>query len=113
LSPGFYVKGFGGKFVNPDSGAFVLGGEVGNDAILFDRISGFVSYDLGVFVPNKNGQIFESSSSANALMQASFGARYNLSGIVSLSAAATQAVFFNANNSLVTSGATLTFEVGL
>lgn len=113
LSPGFYVKGFGGQFSDPSATAIAAGGEVGNDALLIGRVSGLVSYALGVFAPSEAGRIFEASSRVNAMMQAAIGARYNFSGVASMSVAATQAVFFNANNSLVTSGATLTLEVGL
>lgn len=113
MSPGFYVKGFGGQFTNTASNATVAGGEVGNDAVLVGRISGVVCYDLGLFVPSQAGLIFDASSKVNALMQAGFGLRYNFGGIASMSALASQAVFFNGNNSLVTSGATITLEVGL
>jgi hypothetical protein len=113
LSPGFYLKGFGGQFTNPQANATVLGGEVGNDALLVGRVSGTVAYDLGLFVPSQSGLIFEASSKVNAMMQAGFGLRYNFGGIASMSAMVSQAVFFNGNNSLVTSGATVTLEVGL
>ncbi len=113
LSPGFYIKGFGGRFMNTQANATTLGGEVGNDAVLLGRISGVVSYDLGLFIPSQSGLIFESSSQLNAMMQAGFGLRYNFGGVASMSALVSQAVFFNGNNSLVTSGATVTLEVGL
>ncbi len=113
LKPGFYVKAFGGRFTNPSANASVGGGEIGNDSLLFGRVSGLVSYDLGVIMPSQSGTVFEGSSGVNALMQAGFGLRYNFGGIASMSAAATQAVFFNGNNSLVTSGGTVTLEVGL
>ena len=113
LSPGFYVKGFGGRFSDASASALVAGGEVGNDALLVGRVSGLVSYGVGLFVPSQSGAVFEASSKVNAMMQAAFGVRYNFGGIISTSVAATQTVFFNANNSLVSSGATFTLEVGL
>ncbi len=113
LSPGFYVKGFGGQFSNSSASALVAGGEVGNDAVLVGRVSGLVSFGLGIFVPSQTGAIFAASSKVNAMMQAALGARYNFNGIASASLAATQAVFFNANNSLISTGATVTIEVGL
>ena len=113
LSPGFYVKGYVGQFITPLTSATVAGGELGNDALLIGHVSGLVSYSAGLFSPSSAGTIFDGSASLNALMQASFGLRYNVSGIASLSAAATQGVFFNANNSYVTSGLTATLEVGL
>jgi len=113
LKPGFYMKVFGGRFASPDASATVAGGEVGNDSLLFGRVSGLVSYDLGLFMPSQSGTVFEGSSSLDAMMQAGFGLRYNFGGIASVSTAITQAVFFNGNNSLVASGATVTLEVGL
>lgn len=113
LSPGFYVKGFAGQYISPAANATLAGGEVGNDSLLFGRFSGLVSYDLGVFMPSQSGLVFSGSSGLNAMMQAGFGLRYNFGGIASASIAATQAVFFNGNNSLVTSGGTATLEVGL
>lgn len=113
LSPGFYVKGFAGQYISKQANASVAGGEVGNDALLFGRVSGLVSYDLGVFSPSTPGLIFEASSKINAMMQAGFGLRYNFGGLASMSGAITQAVFFNGNNSMVTSGALVTLEVGL
>ena len=113
LKPGFYVKGYAGRFANPVGAATIGGGEIGNDSLLFGRVSGLVSYDLGLFLPSQTGTIFDASSSVNMMMQAGFGVRYNFGGIAAVSAAVTQAVFFNANNSLVTSGGMLTLEVGL
>jgi hypothetical protein len=113
VKPGFYVKGFAGQFSNPLAKATVAGGEVGNDSLLLGNISGLVSYDLGVFMPSQAGTVFDASSKLDAMMQAGFGLRYNFGGIASISAAVTQAVFFNGNNSLVTSGGTFTLEVGL
>lgn len=113
LKPGFYVKGFAGRFSNPAGGAAAAGAEVGNDALLFGRFSGLASYDLGIFMPSQPGTIFDASSGTNAMMQAGFGLRYNFGGIASISGALTQAVFFNGNNSLVTGGGTLTLEIGL
>lgn len=113
VKPGFYVKGFAGQFSAPASKATLLGGEVGNDSLLVGNISGLVSYDLGVFSPSDTNTVFEGSSKLNAMMQAGFGLRYNFGGIASISAAVTQAVFFNGNNSLVSSGGTFTLEVGL
>lgn len=113
LKPGFYVKGFAGHYSTAAHNAFTAGGEVGNDALLIGPVSGLVSYAAGVFAPNEAGTIFEASSSVNAMVQAAVGARYNIRGVAAVSAAATQAVFFNANNSFVTFGLNLTLEVGL
>jgi hypothetical protein len=113
VKPGFYVKGFAGQFSNPMAKATVAGGEVGNDSLLFGNISGLVSYDLGLFMPSDPGTVFEASSKVNAMMQGGFGLRYNFGGIASVSAGITEAVFFNGNNSFVTSGGTFTLEVGL
>lgn len=113
LSPGFYVKGYAGQFSDTASSATLGGAEIGNDALLYKRISGLVSFGAGVFSPAKADDIFEGSDKMNAHMMASVGARYNMGGVLSLSLSGTQAVFFNANNSLVTRGATVTIEVGL
>lgn len=113
LSPGFYVKGYGGQFNSASASALVAGGEVGNDALLYQRLSGLVSYSAGLFSPSEAGSVFSASSKVNMIMMASFGVRYNFNGAASLSAAVTQGVFFNADNSLVTNGAAVTFEVGL
>lgn len=113
LKPGFYVKGFAGRFLNPTASATVGGAELGNDALLFGPISGLTSFAAGIFSPTEAGTIFEASSNLNAMMQAAVGARYNIKGAASISAAASQAVLFNANNSLVLFGVNITIEVGL
>ena len=113
LSPGFYVKGYGGQFSDDQDSAYLAGGEIGNDALLFNKVSGLVSFGLGLFSAQTAGTIFEGSTKLDAHMMASVGARYNFGGSASVSLAATQAVLFNANNSLVTRGATFTVEVGL
>lgn len=113
LSPGFYVKGFGGTFLAPGANAILAGGEIGNDALLIGILSGHVSYAAGIFAPATKGAIFDASSTLNAMMQATFGLRLNFGGNYSVSAGATQAVLFNANNSKVISGANLTLEIGL
>lgn len=113
LSPGFYVKGYGGQFSDDKNSALLGGGEIGNDALIFGRVSGLVSFGLGLLSPATAGTIFEGSTKLDAHMMASVGARYNFGGSASISLAATQAVLFNANNSLVTRGATFTVEVGL
>ena len=113
LSPGFYVKGFGGQFSDDQNSAMLGGGEIGNDALLVGRVSGLVSFGLGLFSPTKEDAIFAGSEKLNMTMMAAVGARYNMGGIVSISLSGTQAVFFNANNSLVTRGLMATLEVGL
>ena len=113
LSPGFYLKGFAGQYITSAADATIAGGEIGNDALLFGKLSGIVSYAAGVFLPLTAGAVFEGSKKVNAMAQASAGLRYNLNGETSMSVAATQLVLFNANNSHVTYGINFTLEVGL
>jgi hypothetical protein len=113
LSPGFYVKGYAGQIHAPNAAGGVFAGELGNDALLIGRLSGVVSYAAGIFNPEQSGTFFDGSSAFNGFVQASVGLRYNMGGLASVSAAATQAALFNANNSYVTYGGLLSLEVGL
>lgn len=113
LSPGFYLKGFGGQWATPLTSAFIGGGEIGNDALLFGVVSGFVSYGMGAFSPASEGAIFAGSSKLNVFMNATVGARYNIDGFASLAIAGSQVVFYNQNNSLVSTGLQASLEVGL
>lgn len=119
FGPGFYMKYFAGQYLAPSEGATgnmtstVGGAEIGNDALLFNSVSGYVAYGLGVFAPASKDDIFAGSTRLNAMMQGSVGLRLNFDGFASLSAGGTQTVFFNQNNSYVTHGWMLTLEVGL
>jgi hypothetical protein len=113
LSPGFYVKGTVGQWINPVTNGNMFGGEIGNDALLVGSVSGFVSYGLGVFMPSSAGSIFEGSTNYNVMMNAAVGLRYNFEGFASIAIAGTQAAIYNANNSLVSTGVQASLEVGL
>lgn len=113
LSPGFYVKGTIGQWINPVTNGNMFGGEIGNDALLVGAVSGFVSYGLGVFMPSAAGAIFDGSSNYNVMMNAAVGLRYNLQGFASIAIAGTQAAIYNPNNSLVSTGVQASLEVGL
>lgn len=113
LSPGFYVKGFGGQWTSLEASGLALGGEIGNDALLIGALSGFVTYGMGMFSPNIAGTAFDGSGKYNVLMSASFGVRYNVQGFASLAVSAVQLGFYNQNNSLVTNGVQASLEVGL
>ncbi|MBL7687550.1 MAG: hypothetical protein JNJ49_05905 [Bdellovibrionaceae bacterium] len=113
LSPGFYVKGFGGQWSTAVTTAFVAGGEIGNDALLVGAMSGFVSYGMGLFSPSGEGAVFAGSSKYNILMNATLGIRYNIDGFASLALAGSQIAFYNQNNSLVSTGLQASLEVGL
>ncbi|MDX9732352.1 MAG: hypothetical protein RBT63_11315 [Bdellovibrionales bacterium] len=113
LSPGFYAKGFGGQWTTPITDAFVAGAELGNDSLLFGSVSGFVSYGIGIFSPNAENEIFAGSKKLNILMTATLGFRYNLEGFASFGVAVIQSAIHNPNNSLLSTGAQLSLEVGL
>lgn len=113
LSPGFYVKGVVGQWITPVASGNMLGGEIGNDALLAGAVSGFVSYGLGLFMPSAPDAIFAGSTKMNVMMNAAVGLRYNLEGFASFALAGTQAVIYNANNSLVSTGVQASLEVGL
>lgn len=114
LTTGFFVKGAVGQWITPsNTNAVVALGEIGNDSLLAGRISGFVTYGLGLFIPPSAGTIFTGSQRTNLLMQATMGLRYNISGFASFSASAIQAAAFNANNSLVSNGFQVSIEVGI
>lgn len=113
VTPGFYVKGYGGQLHAPNAAGGLFATEVGNDALLIGRISGETAIAAGIFTPETTGTFFEGSSKINAFVQATFGLRYNFSGLVSVSVAATQLAIFNQNNSLVTRGGLVSLEVGL
>lgn len=113
LSPGFYVKGFGGQWSTVVTSAFVAGGEIGNDALLVGAFSGFVSYGMGLFSPSGDGAVFAGSSKYNVLMNATLGIRYNIDGFASIAFAGSQIAFYNQNNSLVSTGLQASLEVGL
>jgi hypothetical protein len=113
LSPGFYIKGFGGQYQSFTVSSVIAGGEIGNDALLFGNFSGLVSYAAGFFLPTSKDDVFLGSKTINLMAQAAVGLRYNINGVASLSAAGTQIVLFNANNSHVTYGLNMTLEVGL
>jgi hypothetical protein len=113
LSPGFYVKGTVGQWITPITNGNMLGAEIGNDALLVGSVSGFVSYGLGVFMPSSNGAIFDGSTSYNVMMNAAVGLRYNFEGFASVAVAGSQAVIYNSNNSLVSTGIQASIEVGL
>lgn len=112
LSPGFYARGWTGAFIDPSGLGTALAGELGNDALIIGRVSGFVSFSAGLFSPSKAGRIFDGSSQLNAIAQASIGARWNGSEW-SAGLGWTQLTLFNANNSLVTFGPTLVLEASL
>ena len=113
LSPGFYVKGDIGQWITPLTSGNFAGGEIGNDALLAGSVSGFVSYGFGIFMPSAAGTIFDGSTSYNVMMNAAIGVRYNLEGFASFAIGGTQAVIYNANNSLVATGIQASLEVGL
>lgn len=113
VSPGFFVKAFGGAYLASGANGWVGGLEGGNDALLFRNISGFASFGLGVFKPSEVGAVFEGSTSVNMMMQAAVGLRYNMRGDYSFGLGGIQTVLFNANNSHVNNGFLLTVEMGL
>jgi hypothetical protein len=113
LSPGFYVKGNVGQWITPFTSGNFGGAEIGNDALLAGPVSGFVSYNLGIFMPSAANGIFDGSTAYNMMMNASLGIRYNLEGFASFAIAGTQAVIYNQNNSYVATGVQVSLEVGL
>lgn len=115
LTPGFYIKYYGSEYMTQKSSGHHLGVEFGNDALLSNKLSAFVSYGGGIFMPNANDAIFIGSQtkSLNFLLRGAAGLRLNQSQNISFSIGPTQLVIFNANNSLVSFGAQLSLEVGI
>lgn len=109
LSPGFYIKGLAGQWLTTESSATVAAAEMGNDALLFGSVSGYVAYSLGLI----NGSLFTGSQSLNIFMNGSIGLRYNFEGFASFGLGATQVAAINQNASLVSTGLQLTMEIGL
>ena len=112
LSPGFYVKGFGGQWLAPLAQGTLAGGEIGNDALLYGAVSGFVNYQFGGLSTGQDN-FFAGSTSINVFMGAAAGLRYNLGGIASMAVGINQVVIYNANNSLVSNGLLVSLEAGL
>ncbi len=113
LSPGFYAKGMAGQWITPTTNASLLGGEIGNDSLLFRSTSGFVSYGLGLLSPGNDNTLFAGSAKLNIFMNATLGLRYNIEGFASVAVAGSQVAFYNQNNSMVSNGIQLSLEVGL
>lgn len=113
FSPGFYAKGALGQWIAPTATGSFAGGEIGNDSLLAGPVSGFVSYGLGLFSPSANDAIFIGSTKLNIMMNATVGIRYNLEGFASIAVGGQQAVIYNANNSIVSTGIQASLEVGL
>jgi len=115
VGPGFYLSGFGGALMDQkNSSPFVAGG-FGNDANFFGRVSGYISFALGVFLTPEPGALFEGSKDdfSNFLVQTAIGIRYNFGEIAAISIGATQMTAFSPNNSLVTNGGLIQLEWGL
>lgn len=113
LSPGFYVKGFGGQWTAADTSATVGGAEIGNDALLVGNVSAYVSYGMGVATPSDPDVLFAGAQSMNLFMSGGFGLRYNFEGFASFAAGLSEAAIFNQNNSLVTTGFQISMEISL
>lgn len=113
LSPGFYIKGTAGQLTSTGSSGNVFGGEIGNDSLLAGSVSGFVSYGLGLFMPNAADSFFAGSTNLNVMMNATIGIRYNLEGFASFAVGGQQIAIYNQNNSFVTTGVIASLEVGL
>ena len=112
MAPGFYVKGFMGQWRQESNEAFVAGVEIGNDALIYKRLSYFISLGTGVLSPNSQGAIFTGSTKYNALIDGTTGFRYNMSG-AAIGLGYLQAAAFNPNNSLLSGGLLATLEVAL
>lgn len=113
LSPGFYGKGFAGQWLGDNTTANIFGLELGNDALIYKNISGFITYGPGLVWSPQNENLFWGSRHLNFLFHAGAGFRLNAGGLGAVSLGATQAVVFNNNNSMATFGAQITLEAGL
>jgi len=113
LSPGFYVKAFAGQWLAPSAQGTLGGGEIGNDALLFGAVSGFVQYQVGALSTGAKDSFFAGSTPLNVFMGAGAGLRYNLGGVASIAIGINQVAIYNANNSLVSNGLLMSLEAGL
>ncbi len=114
-SPGFYSKYFLGSRITTKTSVPMLGFELGNDALVYKRISGFINYGVALAFITKDDDLFSGSKryGANVQVKGNFGLRYNAANFAAISFGPSQMAILNANNSTITVGIMATVEVGL
>lgn len=112
MSPGLYWKAWAGAFIDTAGSAQIAALEIGNDAILFGRLSALMSIAAGAAFITKPGRIYAGSKSVNGAFMGTVGLRWNT---LEWSAGLgwSQFAIFNPDNSAVSSGPALILEASL
>lgn len=113
LAPGVYFKFLGGQFVNLDSSSSLLGGEVGLDQLVWDKLSIYGGFSWSLVFSSKENVFFTASQAFTPMVLGSFGVRYNLDRYAAVSAGALISTLFNQNNAALSTGFGIALEVGL
>lgn len=110
--PNFYLRPFAGQLLTDTASSIILGMAVGTDHLFTDSFSIFSEVGGGLVAGPKQDAIFPGSESANSMLDAMAGVRFNAE-LAAVSVGLGQTAIFNANNSYVGWSLSFTLEVGL
>jgi hypothetical protein len=111
-TPNFYLRPFAGQLLTETASSVLAGLGLGTDHFFSDRFSFFSEVGAGMVAAPQADAIFKGSESANILLEAMAGVRFNAE-LAAVSAGLGQAAVLNGNNSYVAWSLSFTLEVGL
>jgi hypothetical protein len=111
-APSFYIKGFVGQFLSKLASSVILGGELGTDHLITDKMSVYTAFGLGGMFAPKENILFDGSKNSNGFFHGGSGLRFNTE-LAAVSVGLLETLVLNSNNALLSWGAGITLEVGL
>jgi hypothetical protein len=110
--PNFYLRPFVGQLLTDIASSILVGTAVGTDHLFTDSFSFFSEIGAGFVAAPRPDAVFQGSESANTMLDAMAGIRFN-AALAAVSIGLGETAIFNANNSYLGWSLSFTLEVGL